>query len=283
MKRFMVPDIIYKAAEIERERYKSNPGHEDIAYFERSFYAQDRFYSEAVKAAPERLALGKRIGLEHLNELRYRHAPHAIKESVASGDKNYDWMFLPRLLDAHRNPVCICAGAGVNVSFEIDLALRYPDARVYILDPSPQSVQHFKDYPFPGNVSFVPVGLGGETGEVKFFKPNLAGAGSLSTMHLNPGDEYFLLPIATVGSFCARHGIDPSDIALLKFDIEGAEHALIDDLIASGTRPDQVMCEFDQPCPPWTIDASIRRMLAAGYAVANIWVANVLFVRREWL
>jgi FkbM family methyltransferase len=281
MKQFLVPSIIYDAFAIEHNRYNSHPSESDLQFFEGASYRRDRFYGNEVKCTPERLSLAKRIGLEHLNKLRHQHAPHAAKEATPLGDPHYEWMFIPSLLSAEHSGAFICAGAGINISFELLLAKRYTYAHVYILDPSPQSLTHFKDFPFPPNVSFVPIGLANTNGCIKFYKPSVPGVGSLSAVQLNPGEDYFMLPVTTLSSFCATHDIAPADVHLLKFDIEGAEHSVIDDLLATQLRPQQVMCEFDQPCPPWTIDDSIRKMLVSGYSVASIWGANVLFVQQH--
>lgn len=275
-KKFLVPDVIYEAVRFERERMNSSLTEEDIELFESLFFEHVRFYPEEVKNAPARLNLAIRIGLRHMRRLAAALTPSANSAAIEAGDERFRWMYVPDRIEEMASPTFICAGAGINISFELALAERYPNGRVILLDPSPQSRKHFSDFDFPENLAFLPVGLGDFDGTARFYKPSTKGIGSLSTVQLTPGEEFFALPITRVGTLCAEQGIDPASVALLKFDIEGAEHAVVNDLLETGFLPPQLAFEFDQPCPPWTTEDTIRRLVSRGYSVAAIWDANIL-------
>jgi len=66
---------------------------------------------------------------------------------------------------------------------------------------------------------------------------------------------------------------------MLKFDIEGIEHEVISDLIDSRIYPDQVLFEFDQPVPPWTVERTLNRILKQNYIVRDIYNLNILLER----
>ena len=279
MTRFMVPDYVYKARETQTEIYKKTVTDEDVAFLEQMFFEQPRFYPDELKANLPRFEYVVRASYMYMHSLAARLRFADKERIVSAGDKNYDWKFLADPISRIQDPVFICAGAGINISFEIALAQQFPNARAIILDPSPQSVKHFENFDLPENLSFVPVGLAGSDKILKFFRPNLPGVGSLSTLQLNPGNDFFELPVKCVKTLLAEMNATPDQLAMLKFDIEGAEHEVVDHLVTEGIYPDQIAFEFDQPIPPWTIEETLRKLLAVGYEVCAFWELNVLLRR----
>jgi Methyltransferase FkbM domain len=67
-------------------------------------------------------------------------------------------------------------------------------------------------------------------------------------------------------------------IDVLRVDIEGAEHRVIESFIADGVRPVVVCVEFDQPVPLRTILRSIRLLQQSGYRLVRIEDWNYTFV-----
>ena len=80
----------------------------------------------------------------------------------------------------------------------------------------------------------------------------------------------------------AERGI--AELALLKLDIEGAEYAVLDALLAGGLRPAQLLVEFDELNAPQSpavgarVGRRVRALLAEGYRLARVADANFLFV-----
>jgi FkbM family methyltransferase len=273
-KKILVPDFIYSARVLE----------EDIPYFESQFYQRPKLYSSTVKETPERFEFAKRIGYVYMNMLAKTLEPVREKYNIESlGDKGFDWHFLPELMSSAAG-IFICAGAGTNVSFEVELAHSWPGNRVLLLDPSPQAVGYVEGLSLPKNLQFIQEGLSDQDGILKFHKPSTHGVGSLSVHNLHPSEQFFELPVTTIKSLVQKNSIaHGSDINYLKFDIEGAEHEVVSHLVENDIRPKQIAFEFDQPVPPWTVENTMLRLINFGYEVIDIWGLNILFIDKQYL
>lgn len=281
MQKILVPEYVYLAKRIQENNYKEHVSDDDVKYLENSYYKTERQYSKEAKSNLSRLKYLKRAGYCYMHGIRDKLAGRYEKYLCNEGDKGYDWKYLPTPELASDSAIFLNAGAGINISFEIEMANRYPNATSFILDPSPQSVKHFEDAILPVNLQYVPKGLGQEDGSLRFFRPELPGAGSLSTLQLNPGEKYFELPVTRVCTFLAENSLDEKSLVYLKFDIEGAEHGVVNDLLESNLLPQQIALEFDQPVPPWTVEESIKKLLCAGYDLISVWELNCLFAKRD--
>ena len=279
LKKFFVPSYVYEAKRIQEEIYKLAVAPEDVSFLEKMCYERPRFYPDEVKASIPRFEYVKRASYVYMHSLAAQVSHQWKDQLVSIGDKYYDWKYYPSLLDKRLEQVFVCAGAGINISFEIALAEQFPDAQAVILDPSPQSVNTFENFHLPPNLEFIPVGLAGRDETLRFYKPNLPGVGSLSTCQLNPGDDYFELPVKCVKTILDDMGAIPEQLSFLKFDVEGAEHEVIDYLIQTNILPNQITFEFDQPVPPWTVADTLRKLLTRGYEVADISELNILLVK----
>jgi len=279
LRKFFVPSYVYEAKRIQEEIYKLAVAPEDVNFLSEMCYERPRFYPDEVKSSIPRFEYVKRASYVYMHSLAAQVSHHWKAQLVHLGDQYYDWKYCPDLLDKRLDQVFVCAGAGINISFEIALAERFPDAEAVILDPSPQSVNMFENFDLPPNLEFMPVGLASRDEILRFYKPNLPGIGSLSTCQLNPGDDFFELPVKRVKSILEGIGATPEQLSFLKFDIEGAEHEVIDDLIQTDIWPNQITFEFDQPVPPWTIADTLRKLLTRGYEVVDISQLNILLVK----
>ena len=91
---------------------------------------------------------------------------------------------------------------------------------------------------------FHPVGLWSEDTTLRFFAPRDPAHVSHSVVNLQRTEEYFEAPCRSVPSLMHELGHDRID--LLKLDIEGAEHRVIESMLAAGIRP-VVLCIGDRP------------------------------------
>lgn len=268
-KNLLVPDYIYSA----------RVDVADIPFFEEAFYNDSEFYSEAIKSTPDRFNFGLRIGYAYMNFLKKNLYPLPKKYTVQSlGDKGFEWKFVPELIDQYDIKNSICAGAGTNVTFEISFAKQFPDISLTLLDPSPQAIKHIERIELPSNINFLPVGFSNRDEILKFHKPSTPGVGSLSALNLQPSDTYFELPVKQISTILKEQDIDSENLCYLKFDIEGSEHVVVDDIIQSKLRPAQIAFEFDQPVPPWTMEKTLKKLIRYGYVFVDIWGLNVLAV-----
>jgi FkbM family methyltransferase len=265
----LVPDYVYGPRTVD----------EEIPYFEDAYLSGERFFGSDMKANDNRFEYAKRLGYSWMEYLRNR-LPEFDAPIDFYGDKGFAWPINHSLVSQDKNAFFVCAGAGGNITFEVALANMYKDKTVYLLDPSPHSIKHVESQSLPDNLRFEKVGLSDKTETLVFHKPSAHGIGSLSALALNPSDDTFELPVENLTDLCARLGRDPSDIDYLKFDIEGSEHAVIEHMIENSIFPKQVTLEYDQPVPPWTIEASLRALICAGYELQSVWGLNVYLVHK---
>lgn len=262
---------------VPHEVYSARVNLDHIPIVERWFYEDIDFFPPAVREDPDFARYCLRMGhayMSNLNEAR-RKIYGDDGEIKSLGDKGYNWCYDSKLFENEGGaPVFICAGAGTNISFEIELAKAYPAAKLFLLDPSPQAVLYVRRLDLPDNIIFLEQGLAGNPGTLRFLKPDVPGLGSLSAKAIVRGTEYFELEVTSVADLSARFGFQCIDY--LKFDIEGCEHEVIRSLSALPLLPKQIAFELDQPTPIWTCEKTLRFAMSLGYRVAAIWGLNVL-------
>lgn len=164
------------------------------------------------------------------------------------------------------------AGAGEDVSFDIALAAEY-GSTVHIVDPTPRAVHHVQQVMGrlgrSSETEFVPggaqppsaydvsrvdrsqlvlheVALYGSETSLEFFPPKDSEHVSHTIRPLRiigPEEEVLCVETRRLATLLPQKALQ--DLALLKLDIEGAEIEVIEDLVASGIRPKQILVEFD--------------------------------------
>ena len=203
--------------------------------------------------------------------------------------------------------VALCAGAGEDVSFDVALNAKF-GLRVLCVDPTPRAVRHLSGlleaavagggYAVEGGrgcydltgfepARFEPVAaaLWNADGTLRLYAPQDPSHVSHSALNLQHTAQFIEVPSRRVASLLAERGL--RDLAVFKLDIEGAEYAVLDDLVAGDVRPAQVLVEFDElhsPLSPLALDRVARRiraLRAAGYALVAAERCNFVFVRRD--
>lgn len=202
--------------------------------------------------------------------------------------------------------VCYLAGAGEDISFDCALAQRF-HCKVRIIDPTPRAVEHFRQLEratmegrrFPINNSesefyqitaadlarlrFLPIGLADHDGELKFYLPRDPSHVSCSIVNLQKTGDYFTAQCHRLSTVMAQHG--DAQVDLLKMDIEGAEGAVIGDILAAGLLPRVLLIEFDEAHTPLDDNAGsrirgyIRQLVQAGMRCIAVEGSNATFVR----
>lgn len=205
--------------------------------------------------------------------------------------------------------VALCAGAGEDVSFDVALNAHY-GMRVVCVDPTPRAVAHVgglvraatagqewaieggdERYQLtgfdPSRLELVATALWREDGSLRLYAPQDPTHVSHSALNLQRSDRHIEVQSRRLRTLLAERGVD--ELAILKLDIEGAEYAVLDDLLASGPRPMQVLVEFDElhlPLGPGAlrrVGQRISALCAAGYALVGSEGANFTFLRRDAL
>jgi len=170
--------------------------------------------------------------------------------------------------------VAICVGAGTDVSFDLELLrLGY---RVYTVDPTPMAVQHVQEN--AKELTLIPVGVWHESGEVKFTRfRNRDDCWAVDTSGpatVSEAEDTYSLPVLSVKDLVAR--TNEAKVAILKIDIEGAEHAVIKSMIRDGVKPDCLCIEFDD-FGLWKVLASHRALVRYGYTLMQAENRNLIY------
>lgn len=153
----------------------------------------------------------------------------------------------------NNSSVCYLAGAGEDISFDVELATRF-HCHVHIFDPTPRAGKHFneviessrtgsKHQPEGDNhykyevdaegvksLHFHPIGIWTATETLRFFAPKDESHVSHSIGNLQHTDHYFEAPVQRLSGIMKEQGHTHLDI--LKLDIEGAEYDVLDSILA---------------------------------------------------
>ncbi len=175
----------------------------------------------------------------------------------------------------NENSTVITAGAGEDISFEIELAVR-SQCRMYILDPTPSAVRHFEEISRRGNaenlfnyahgprqhidsyetrklkfakIKFIAKALWKSDDELKFYPPlsdQRDGSYSISSLQNNyrKNIDFMVVASTTIPILVKDEKIHQVD--LLKLDIEGAALEVLEETFSNNIFPTQINLEIDE-------------------------------------
>jgi FkbM family methyltransferase len=174
--------------------------------------------------------------------------------------------------------VAYCAGAGEDISF--DIALHDRGLRVVTLDPTPRAVSYVSaTAPKDDRFVFVPKGVWDEATSLRFYAPRDPKHVSHSIVNHQHTTDYFVAEVEPLRMLMDELGDTTIDI--LKLDIEGAEHRVIQSILEDGVKPRVICVEFDQPSPINSVIQTVRRLQRSQYQLLKIDWWNYTFVRAE--
>jgi FkbM family methyltransferase len=175
-----------------------------------------------------------------------------------------------------------CAGAGEDISFDLALIARY-GCRVHCIDPTPRAIAHVEalaeraqrgeampingrpEHTYEGvtpevmaKLSFHPVGLWHRDDTLRFYAPKRREHVSHSAVNLQGTESFFEAVCRSPRSLMRE--LQHERIDLLKLDIEGAEHSVIDHLLDEGIHPAVLCVEFDYAARGKRRRAAVRRL-----------------------
>lgn len=138
--------------------------------------------------------------------------------------------------------VVYSAGVGTDISFDVAVIERF-GCSVFGFDPTPVSVKWARATELPSGFHFIPLGLADYDGIASF------------ALRSNPKWTSYEMNISTVGAFdiaqlqvrrvtSLMRELGHKRVDVLKLDIEGAELAVILDVIAAGLEIPQLLVEF---------------------------------------
>lgn len=207
---------------------------------------------------------------------RLLYAPKVTIEDVGPlkrlGSVYGGWTFVAE--PALRGATIVSAGLGEDASFDVEIA-RDQGAKVLLVDPTPRAIAHYRAiaprlgrprerdyadggrqpvaaYPLdgvaPDRLSLVERALWTEVATLKFYEPS--NSDHVSHSLTNFQNDYrtdtpaIEVESTTLPDLMRDAGI--TELQLLKLDIEGAEIAVLSDMLDRGLRPRQLLIEFDE-------------------------------------
>jgi FkbM family methyltransferase len=189
------------------------------------------------------------------------------------GSKYGGWSIPTTMLNAQS--ICYCVGCGEDISFDLALIEQF-GCKAYGFDPTPRAIEHVSKVA-SGNESYVfsPIGLWNDDTTLKFFQPKDPTHVSHSALNLQKTDGYFEARVQRLSTIMKAN--NHSVLDLLKLDIEGAEYAVLDDVLQERT-PILILCvEFDEYFQP--MDATYKKRI--NDAVDKLCAANFVLIHTE--
>ena len=212
--------------------------------------------------------------------------------------------------------ICYSAGAGEDISFELELIKRY-GCKVCIFDPTPRAKKHYDELVrrinngemmainnysqsqyysvTPEDLKFCyfnPIGIWSEDKKMKFFPPHNPTHVSHSLLNLQKTDDYIEVECKKLRNIMSFLG--HKKITLMKLDIVGAEYEVIESLIRDKIYPDILLIEFDEGAlapQDYCLDNNyflrirnaINNLKSAGYILTFVDGWHATFIRESLL
>jgi FkbM family methyltransferase len=169
----------------------------------------------------------------------------------------------------HRS-VVFALGVGTEISFERDLIERF-GLTVHAFDPTPLALEWAAGQRFPSQFVLHPFGVADYDGTARFAPPRKGKFASFSMVRGTGVGESVDAPVRRLATLRETLRLPSPDV--LKMDIEGAEYAVLPDVLESELRPSQILVEFHHRWPEVgarrTRDA-IALLNRHGYRVADV-------------
>jgi FkbM family methyltransferase len=161
--------------------------------------------------------------------------------------------------EVREDAIVYSLGVGEDISWDLALMQRYGVA-VHAFDPTPRVKEWLGLQTLPEQFHFHEVGISNMDGEGSFYLPPRPDFISHSLVRARQySKESIRVPMIRLGTAMHRLGHDRIDI--LKMDIEGAEYAVLGDLVEQKIPVSQILVEFHQRLSS-TGTSETRRTLA---------------------
>ena len=160
-------------------------------------------------------------------------------------------------------------GVGDNVAWDLAMSARF-GCPVHAFDPTPAARAWLAGRALPETFVFHPLGIGARDGQAPFAPPRRARDVNYRPLH-EPIPGSVLAPVRRLATLARELGVAHLDV--LKLDIEGGEYEVLEDLLATGPLPQQLLIEFHHGQHGIALArtlASIAELRAHGYRVLHV-------------
>lgn len=184
------------------------------------------------------------------------------------GNDGARWCVCPDSLGP--SSIVYSIGVGEEISFDLELIRRF-GVRVHSFDPTPRSIEWLAKQSLPCDFVFRPLGIADFDGRAKFLPPVNAAHVSHTLVDRQTPWPAIEVPVRRLSSTMRDLGHERID--LLKMDIEGAEYAVLKDLLASAIPVRQLLVEFHHRWPEIGVEKTkdaIRDLNSAGYLIFDV-------------
>ena len=177
--------------------------------------------------------------------------------------------------DFKANGIVYSLGVGDCLDFDLQLIKNF-EAIVFAFDPTPYSLQWVEKRVIPENLNFLPWAVAGSDGVLTMAqRVNKRGRKSeimwteVSTNF--ESSEVIKVPAYTIATIMKK--LQHKKIDLMKIDVEGSEYEIVEDMIRSQIKPQQLLIEFHHrfknKSKIMTINA-IKHLQENGYKIFSI-------------
>lgn len=170
-----------------------------------------------------------------------------------------------------RGGIAYSFGIGTDISFEEDL-MNSTQVELHAFDPTPRSLAWLRSRPLPSRISIHDYGISDSDGTARFFAPaNVAHVSFSMRHHALPTDAGTVCSVYRLATIMEKLGHAKLD--LLKMDIEGAEYAVLQDVVRSGLSIPQILVEFHHRWSRSDValtDQTIRMLNEHGYRIYHV-------------
>lgn len=150
------------------------------------------------------------------------------------------WTVCPTRLQA--DSIVYSFGIGEDLTFDLGL-IAAVGLQVHAFDPTPRSIEWARSQALPPKLHLHEVGLADYDGVARFSPPeNPEHVSHTILPRTRMADQAIAVRVQRLQTIIRELGHD--QIAVLKMDIEGAEYAVLDDLLKSGIVIPQLLVEF---------------------------------------
>lgn len=199
------------------------------------------------------------------------------KRRERHGSDRGGWVVYPD--DLSIESVVYSCGVGDDISFDLSLMAKY-GVIINAFDPTPKSIAWIRSQSLLPGFILHEYGISNYDGTAPFHPPANPRFVSHSILPQQVHSEDSLeVPVRRIGTMMLELGHDHIDI--LKMDIEGAEYAVIHDVLGSQLEVRQILVEFHDRFPSvgWDRTAeTVAALFRSGYRLFNIEEDNYSFL-----